>query len=94
MNKESKLKAEDYMAYKDARTRAVLAVTNAEKAFAESKAAQAEAKYAILSLYFKYGLVPGKDEIADDGSLIYGEPAQVKVEPETKVEAKETKGKK
>jgi hypothetical protein len=69
----SHLMVEDYVSYKEITAKAAIAHASAEKAIAESKAVQSEAKYVILSLYFKYGLTPGKDEINDDGSLIYGE---------------------
>ncbi len=49
-----------------------VAVTKAERAFAESKQAQAEAKYVILALYMKHGLRPGLDEITETGVILRG----------------------
>ena len=64
-----RLSADDLMMYKDALHKSMQSVTNAEKARAQAEAAQAEAKYVVLSIYLKNNLRPGKDEISEDGRL-------------------------
>ena len=67
---EEHLSASDLLAYRQVVTNSMLASSMADKAIAESKAAQMEAKYIVLSLFMKYNLSPGKDDIRDDGKIL------------------------
>jgi hypothetical protein len=67
---EEHLIAADLLVYKQVVTNSMLASSAADKAIAENKAAQMEAKYIVLSLFMKYHLVPGKDDIRDDGKIL------------------------
>jgi hypothetical protein len=64
------LSTSDLLNYKQVVTNSMLASSAVDKAIAESKAAQMEAKYVVLSLFMKYNLVPGKDDIRDDGKIL------------------------
>jgi len=81
-NNVEKISAEDLLLLHDMKAKTVISVTTAEKAYAQSRAAESEAKYVILSLFCKYGLRPGIDNIMDDGKIIKGEEKQTKQKEE------------
>jgi len=83
---EEHLAAADLLAYRQVVSNSMLASSMADKAIADNKAAQMEAKYVVLSLFMKYNLVPGKDDIRDDGKILraYKPPVEQPQQPETK----------
>lgn len=69
---EERLSSNDLMIYKDAIHKSMQAATSAEKAIAISKAAQAETKYVVLSIYLRNNLKPGRDDINENGVIVRG----------------------
>jgi hypothetical protein len=81
---EEHLSANDLLAYRQIVSNSMLASSMADKAIAESKAAQMEAKYVVLSLFMKYNLIPGKDDIRDDGKISRAKQPEQPEQPEIK----------
>jgi hypothetical protein len=83
-NKE-KLTSDELTTIANAKNKAVLAETEAQKAVALSRLAESEANNIILQLYNKYGLRIGQDQVHQDGTIVRVEPTEQKTE-ETVVE--------
>jgi len=94
--KVEQVSPEDMQRIRDAKNNTVLATAKAETAVAMSTNAELQANNLILSIYNKYGLVLGTDQIMENGNIVKGatvapttgneDPAPEAPSPETKEE--------
>lgn len=85
--KVQQITPEEIQSIRDAKNRAVLATAQAERAVAVSRVVELEANNLILSIYNKYGLVSGQDNIMESGQIIRQEDAANQTNTDTPIEA-------
>lgn len=74
---EERISEEELRQIADAKSKAVLAVSQAERAAAVAKIQELEVRNLVLSIFNKYGLVWNSDAIHENGQIIRGKKEEV-----------------